>query len=422
MAPYLPGLLCLCLLALAVPARAADVITEIRFVGNQVTRPQILLQEMSIHVRDPVDPARIAASRQAIMNLGLFSAVSTKLLPDPRGGSILQITVKEKYYLLPIPRANRNADGDISYGGELRWDNVAGLNQQLDVIYSIGLPAGSESRTHDVTVNYSYPRLAGTPYNLDLNGRRLTEYLFPGDPADSQYNHDMKTAGFLLSRYLTQAGPSQGWRVGGGVSWSENLYRLRSGTPGLYTDTQSTTINTIVDNTDVKDHIYSRNGYSYGYQVSWAPALLNSDTYLQQQAYWRNYMPIGQRAYQSLYTQVRFGVSTGFTGTPYLLGGSDSLRGYPRGSIAGKSFAVANIEFLSPLRSSMPALRGVVFADVGNAYSDDRVVDVRNLKTSVGIGLRVALKWFVKIQLRLDYAYAVDAHTRKAYAGTKDAF
>lgn len=416
-----PWFLCLAF-CVGAPAWAADVITDIRFVGNEITRPQILLQEMTVHVGDPVDLRRIAESRQAIMNLGLFSSVEADLLPGDNEGRILQITVKEKYYLLPIPRLNRNADGDINYGGELRWDNLAGYNQRLDILYSIGLPADSQSRTHDVTINYSYPRLAGSPYSLDVNARRLNERLYPDDPATSEYEHDMHSTSFLVSRYLKSTGPSRGWRVGAGLGWSHDGYQLVSGAPGLYGDTQATVINVIADNTDVKDYLYSREGWSYGYSLSWAAPGLNTDTFALHQVYWRNYTPIGERAYQSLDTQFRLGTSTGYSGVAYSLGGSDSLRGYPRGAAEGRSFALANIEFLSPLSSTTPTVRGVAFTDIGNAYGDDRMIDVRDLKTSVGIGLRVALKWFVKIQLRLDYAYAIDTHERKVYAGTKDAF
>ena len=290
------------------------------------------------------------------------------------------------------------------------------------MVYSIGLPADSQSRTHDVTINYSYPRLAGSPYNLDVNARRLNERLFPGDPAGSEYEHDLHTTGFMISRYLNAAGPSRGWRVGAGLGWSQDIYRMVAGTPGLYQDTQGAALNALVDNSDVKDYIYSREGYSYGYGVTWAAPGLSSDTYSLHQLYWRNYTPIGERAYQSLDTQFRIGISNGYTGDPYTFGGSDSLRGYPRGAIAGKSYALANVEFLSPLSLTTPTIRGVVFADIGNAYPDDRVIDVRDIKSSVGIGLRVALKWFVKIQLRLDYGYALDGGEHKVYAGTKDAF
>ncbi|MHB8414425.1 MAG: POTRA domain-containing protein, partial [Acidiferrobacteraceae bacterium] len=88
-------LLLMGLASLPAQARAVDRIVAIRFVGNKVTRPSVMLQEMTIHVGDPVDRRKIAASRQAIMNLGLFKSVHTKLLPT-KNGKILQVAVKVK--------------------------------------------------------------------------------------------------------------------------------------------------------------------------------------------------------------------------------------------------------------------------------------------------------------------------------------
>ncbi|MCK7497331.1 MAG: hypothetical protein MZW92_45895 [Comamonadaceae bacterium] len=51
-------------------AAAGDVVTEIRFVGNRVTREHIMRQEMVIAEGDVVDPLLIERSRQAIMDLG----------------------------------------------------------------------------------------------------------------------------------------------------------------------------------------------------------------------------------------------------------------------------------------------------------------------------------------------------------------
>ncbi len=124
------GVLCLLVwMASAWAAEAPATISEIRFVGNKTTKPEILLQEMLVRVGDPADPVRIEQSRQAIMDLGLFKSVRADLLAAP-AGPVLQIRVKEKYYYLVIPKLNRSEDG-VGLGAQLRLDNIAGLNQQL---------------------------------------------------------------------------------------------------------------------------------------------------------------------------------------------------------------------------------------------------------------------------------------------------
>lgn len=95
-----------------------DVIAAIEFSGNEQTRERVLLQEMSVKVGDPVDPAAIERSRQAIMNLGLFKSVRADLQDGPEG-KVLHISVEEKLYILPLPRLDAKPDGSYSYGMEV---------------------------------------------------------------------------------------------------------------------------------------------------------------------------------------------------------------------------------------------------------------------------------------------------------------
>lgn len=107
--------------------------------------------------------------------------------------------------------------------------------------------------------------------------------------------------------------------------------------------------------------------------------------------------------------------------TPYGLGGSRELRGYDKSSIEGRSYFSANIEYLRPLFNH-PAARGLLFMDIGNAYQDNRLLDLADMEASMGVGLRYKFKAFVNLQLRADYAYAFGLSERKLYVGVKDTF
>jgi outer membrane protein assembly factor BamA len=399
-------------------------IVDIRFVGNAVTKPQTMLEEMVVHIGDPADPGRIEISRQAIMNLGIFIEVRSELLPAD-GGKILQIEVKEKYYFLPIPRLNRNADGDISYGGQIRWDNIAGLNQQMKLTYETQRSAGADPNANavkDLTLSYSYPRIMGTPYNINFSGRdtRNDINVITDGMQTAQYNHEGTNVSFTLSRFFKREGPSRGWRAGGGVVQREEKYRYVSGTPDVYTDSHTVALTGLIDYTDIRDYLYSRDGVSYGYNIERGLFPLGSDyEYLRQEFYFRKYSPVTEQAHNNLDFQLRLGFSDGVPGDTFTLGGSDTLRGYPRDSILGRSFVLANVEYLVPL-FDRKELRGVIFMDVGNAYPDN-YIHLSHLKSSIGLGVRFTLKSFVKIHLRVDLAYALTGD-RKVYAGSKDAF
>jgi outer membrane protein assembly factor BamA len=410
-------------LLLAVPAHAEERLAEIRFVGNEVTRPEILLQEMSIHVGDVVDLARIEESRQAMMDLGLFKRVDAEVLPG-EAGAVAQFTVAEKHYVLPLPRLNRNADGDISYGVQLRLDNLGGLNQRLRVTFENENPADGDEDRQELRAEYHYARVAGTPFSLDVDAANLRQELVveTGGAETARYQYDARSMGFLVSRFLNVEGPSRGWRVGGGLVFSHNVFEHLEGMSGLYDNSSSTAIHGVAAYTDLRDLLYSRAGVSYGYDVlvqipdSWDmhdPAL--------HRFYYRRYLPIADLPHHNFNMQLQLGFSHEYEGEPYALGGSTTLRGYPRNSVVGRSFVLANFEYLAPLPGTR-SLRGGVFLDVGNAYPSSRGIDLTDLKTSIGVGLRWRLKSFVDISLNVDFAYAINEAESKTYASTKDAF
>ena len=416
-------ILFLCLSFFAYRANAGETITDIRFVGNKVTQPRTMLQEMVVHVGDPANPGRIEKSRQAIMNLGLFKNVKTELLPDANG-KILQITVIEKFYFLPIPRLNRNADGDISYGAQLRMDNVSGLNQQFRLTADKSRQAGTGIQTKNYSVDYSYPRIHGGPYNFDFSGQDQPDKVTvaPDGVTPVEYNRESRSANFMVSRYLKSGGPSEGWRAGSGMARSEQVYSYVSGPSGLFNDNHATAWTNFVDYTMVQDYVYSREGKSYGYNMQVGIPLLGSDSrFAQHNFYYRQYIPVTSKTHHNLDIQFQLGLSTGFSGPVYSLGGSGNLRGYPRNSIAGRSFLLTNIEYVAPI-DGHPAIRGVVFVDAGNTYDGNSSINPFRVRADVGVGLRWRSESFVKFELRLDFAYALNGPSHKIYAGSGQMF
>lgn len=404
-------------------AYAAERIVAIRFVGNKVTRPSVMLQEMTIHVGDPVNRRKIDASRQAIMNLGLFKSVKTKLLPAT-GGKILQISVKEKYYVLPLPRLSRNADGDISYGGAVTLDNFMGLNQHVQMVYQRTIPKDLNTTTiHSWSLNYQYPRIVGTNYGVSVSGGRQRNDVTAGPAGVGQgiYRFDGRSLNVMVTKFLF-GGPSAGWTGGLGVAWADNFYQYVSGQPGLYQTARTVALTAALGYTDVQNLIYDRKGFAYGYNLQVGARPFGSDYgFVEHLLYVRSYFPIGDIPYQNLNMQLQVGLSSGYPAPVFYLGGSDTLRGFPRNSLYGRAFVLANIQYLRPI-DGHPAWRGVLFADIGNAYPNDAHIDLTHLETDVGTGLRWRIRSFVNVELRLDLGYGINDHNAKIYAGTRDIF
>ena len=99
----------------------------------------------------------------------------------------------------------------------------------------------------------------------------------------------------------------------------------------------------------------------------------------------------------------------------YIMGGSWSLRGYPRWSIIGSRSVLLNQELRFPLyhridlwlglgRIPLPGVEGALFFDVGNAW--DKWEDYPGMLASTGFGLRMSLGG--PLILRLDRARRIN--------------
>jgi outer membrane protein assembly factor BamA len=408
------------------PAKSTpEAITAIRFVGNERTRPRTMLQEMVVHPGDAADPDKIEQSRQAIMDLGLFESVTDRLIPA-KGGEILEITVVEKHYTLVLPTLSRNADGDITYGAELRMDNLWGLNHHFQANYKVKDISNEEvNQEKSSSLEYTYPRIMGGPYQMDVLAEQdRSELDAARHGQQGQYSRDINTFQVRISRWFHRTGPSKGWRFNGGLLWQDISYDYVSGTPGLFNNGTVVALLGGIEYTNVHDFLYNRSGKEYGYDVVLADTGLGGDiNFTKQEIYYRRYTVLPGRPYTNLNVQFRLGAANNslFGENFYALGGGDSLRGYDRKTIKGNSFIDLNVEYLTPI-FGQNLLRGVVFADAGNAYPRFSDMDLTDLKTSVGVGLRWRIKTFVKLELRADAAYATDTGDTKFYAGTSSTF
>jgi outer membrane protein assembly factor BamA len=416
---------------LPVRASPAAIITSIEFIGNKVTKPQILRQEMLVKEGDVADPSLIERSRQAIMDLGLFISVRADVeLRDK--GVLLRIHVKEKYFILPMPKLNRDDDNNISLGIELGFDNLAGLNQKLKLRYeSEDVPEVSGGKITTSLLSYSYPRVRGSAWLLstEISQSRLPARdpnVSVPDP-NSQYEKETWVAAVHASRWLNTLGQSRDWQLGSGLVWRRNTYELIEGNQNpVFQDAQAVGVSLLAQNIDVRDYLFSRSGKEYGYMGEYGVPALGSDTnYTRHEFFYRSYLLIEGRPHENIDMQGRLGLSSGdiFPNDlySYTLGGSKTLRGYSTGSFRGNAYAVINVQYLRPFFGYYP-LRGALFLDVGNAYPNNEVINLGDIKWDVGIGIRLRLKSFVKIDLRVDAAYAYDIGEFKYFFGTKEIF
>jgi outer membrane protein assembly factor BamA len=417
------------LLAVLVPAAtAADgniYLGGIRFEGNTRTRESVMRQEMRVRPGHWVRPADIEASRQAIMDLGLFQTVRAEL-EEGEEGQILVITVQEKIYTLPMPILDGDPQThDVNYGLELRVDNLMGLNQRLRLIYEHEDSTDEASpRSDKYRIAYTYPRLLGTAYTVGLDTRLETEALNARDENDAlgRYQRDRISVGLNTSRWLMPDGPSAGWRGNVGIGYTAHTYDHVSGVPGLFEDAKAVSLNAGLGFSEVHDHGYYRTGRAYGWGGSVGLPELGSDF-----AFTRHLFDL--RVYHhlpeqnaNLNWQLRIGFGDGevFGGTAYSIGGFTTLRGH-EDSIKGNAMALSNLEYHRPFDGD-PALRGVVFLDLGNVYPEVIDMEPGDLEAGVGFGVRWRVQFLVDVTVAADVGYGVGPGTTVAYLGTSGTF
>ncbi len=409
----------LCLSSIS-PVHAATVIVkDIRFAGNRVTRPDVMLREVVVGRGRPASAAEIERSRQNIMNLGLFRSVWAEMRPD----GVLLFTVREKRYLLAYPLLSRN-ESRLSPGLRIRWENIGGRNHSLRFRYRRS-DAGDATSGIDESLRFSFnnPRLAGTWLGLDasLTFDRTPVETLSGSTVTSRYRRDHYTLGLHLMRWLVAPGPSRGWWLTAGVVIQDRRYTHESGTIGLYDNARDIALTGGIGFTDVNDHLYSRAGRAYGLTATFGIRQLGSDFgYNRIELFWRRYHWLGA-PHHNLNLQLKLGLADGggFSEAPFELGGARTLRGYS--DLEGEAYLQANIEYLRPLFGKA-SLRGVVFVDIGGVWPRVRDIGLSGLKAAVGLGVRVKLKRFVRLDLRVDVAYNLESGETEFHAGTKNTF
>ncbi len=410
-------------LPLPAAENSSPVISDILFLGNKVTRPRTMLQEMVLSKGDLADPEMIELCRQAVMDLNLFESVVIEQQAG-ENGVILVVTVEEKFYILPLPTLSRSNEGDISYGAYIKWYNMFGLNYTFKLSGKVKkFYDGDTDERKFIAYNLNMPRINSGPWQLRFYGDYSEERLYAPDSCRSSYLLSSWYTGVGLMRWLNLEGPSRGWFIRGSGSVLHREYELDSGIGGFYDDGYRPVISGGGGYKMVHDHLFSRTGKEFGYELGLGNSPVESEGFFVDHFfYYRGYHWLFDKPHYNLNFQLKGAFSSDSRNNEYSykMGSSSTLRGYPRDSVSGNAYLQANIEYLQPLLGNSP-IRGVLFADIGNAWSTVEEVDVTDLEASAGLGLRVKVKYFVKLDLVLEWAFTADGDN-KLYAGTSVPF
>jgi len=179
-------------------AQANNVVSEIKIIGNKLTKDYIILREMTFNVGDTLENEvfvqELEQSKKNILNTSLFNFTKMELAYSDSIHVVVYIQVVERWYIFPIPifeidDNNFNTwwqDRDLSrinYGMNVIHRNVRGRKERLGVMAKFGfserlrltysIPYINKQRRSGMSFGLSYNRKDEIVYTTFRNKRLL---------------------------------------------------------------------------------------------------------------------------------------------------------------------------------------------------------------------------------------------------------
>ena len=404
---------------------------RIEIAGNTTTRDQVIRRELAIAEGDWYSASGIERSQQRIQRLGFFEGVDvTSQQTDQPGVVDLQVRVEERPTGTFQLGAGLSSQENLIFQGQVSQENLFGRGQSLQ------LSAQISSIRQMFNLRFSEPWLMGTRWNMAVDLYNF-EFLYPdftrlarggtltlGYPIGEFFDWPMGDALRTSARYkLEDVQVQPGGMRGIDARPSSPLFE-----DGL---TSSLRAGLTYDTRD--DMMFPTSGAYHSGTVEWADQVLGSQNeFVKFDGDVRGYFPLFWNLVARLNASSGLIVSTSEDRPVpiferYFIGGPDSVRGFDRFTL-GPSRRVASVgddpagrledfnyggnkklvltaELEFPIIAAAH-LRGVLFADMGNAFGEENSLTLRPdlfadpdelyadaLRTSVGFGVR----WFSPI-------------------------
>lgn len=388
-------------------------VDKIRIRGNTKSKDAVIRRELRITPGEPFDGAKLQRSKERLYNLGYFEEIGYDIAPGSAPNrKDLVVTVKE------------TKTGEFSLGaGYSSVDQFVAfieiIQKNFDLFNPPSFTGGGQqfklrAETGTVRENYELrftePWLFGRALSFGFDMYRLTRTF---DDYDAQ----------------RQGGDVRFWKDFTEYTRADLMYKLEdikvfdivSGASQDVRDeagTNTVSMVTLGVTRDTRDNIFSpRKGMVLNGVAEYAGGTLGGNKDF--------YKLTGQAAAYFTYLRglvlelkLRAGVAEEFDDTVnvplyerFYVGGASTIRGYAERlvgpikaaePVGGKTMLIGNIEFTFPVAE---LIRGAVFYDIGNVWSDSHNFDLGDLRAGIGVGVRVKTPIG---PLKLDWGYALD--------------
>ena len=383
------------------------VIRDVTLTGNRKTKDRVIMREVELEPGEPYSRSDLFDTRGNIFGLGLFNSVSVEpaspLVGQPTTDLVLHVE-EGKFARLRTGVGYGTLTGSRT-SAEISYANLFGLAHTVGV-FAEYTGIGDQERAY-----YVVPRAFGSEYEMNAEVyHTVTE--------EPSYTVERLGAGITFERHYRDFWTVR-WRYSledltlSNVDVLPTLAEFRE-SEGILSRLGLVLIRDTRNNTlDPHEGTYLRTDFDLAGGV-----LFGDFSFLRARASGGWFLPVTRRSTVALFGRAGWTGPYGQSGvTPlgerFLLGGSDTLRGFerdkvgPRDSsgeyIGGDTMMNFTAEYRFPVYKS---LGGAFFYDAGNVWEDLGGVDVGNLRHDAGVGLRYVSPIAT---MRVDWARVLDA-------------
>ena len=398
-------------------------IDEIIIRGNTKTKDKVIRRELLIKPGERFDGEKIKKSRQKLNNLGYFDQIGFGIEPGtlPSRKNLI-FDVEEK------------KTGTFTFGGGYSSVNrVVGFAEISQNNFDISNPptfmGGGQvlklrgdlgSVSSNTSLSFTEPWLMDKPvslafdlYNVSRQQSGFSRWDYDeerkgGDIGLGWKMFDEYTRTYLTYKYEEVTISNVNQSAVQAIRDEEGAFSTSSLTPSLV----RSSLDNVFDPTTGSRQSLSAEiaGGMFGADRDFVKYILDS----------RWYHPLFEKLIFSLH--FRGGLVEEYDDSEtvpiyerFFIGGSNTVRGYqerdigPKDAsgipIGGKVMLLGNVEIIRPL---VEQVKGAVFYDIGQAWSETGDLDFGELRSSVGIGLRITTPIG---PIRFDYGYGLDYET-----------
>jgi outer membrane protein insertion porin family len=400
-------------------------IEDIRITGNTHTKTYAIRRYLKTQPGEAYNDQKVARDVAKLTSLGWFETVrrDAEVGTEP-GKVIVVVTVVEKRRtgMVSVGGGYSSTQGLVGFI-DLTKGNLGGNGQAVSIRGEFGGRTSYE-------FGYRHPWVATpeTSLNLGIYDRLILREAFVTGEDDEQLSilyDERRTGGRItFGRPLSaRTNVFLGFRSDdvsiSGVSEEEEDYL----TGAAFEPRQVRSITFAAVNDTRRQLFNPRRGSYRQFKAEFAGLLFGGTEFNKYVLDARQFFPVGQKHSMAL----RFLLGT-TTGEPpyleqFLVGGGETLRGYPNDRFVGTNMAIANAEYRVPIGENLLA---VAFVDVGDAWGralddDGDVSDAMHDSFTAHVGYGVGVRVLTPIgPLRLDIGFSEEG--TETHFGVRNAF